>query len=110
MPDTTDAYTHRIGRTGRVNNTGEAFTLVTGEDKGMIKALEKVFKKPVETRKLTGFNYDVEPPDVSVPEPSRKTGSRSKTAGNGRKPVSHIRGVRPPRRRKSPGREKVSPS
>jgi len=44
MPDTTDAYTHRIGRTGRVNNTGEAFTLVTNEDKDMIKALERILK------------------------------------------------------------------
>jgi ATP-dependent RNA helicase RhlE len=62
MPDTADAYTHRIGRTGRVNNTGEAFTLVTGEDKAMIKELERIFKKPIETRKLPGFNYTAEAP------------------------------------------------
>ena len=62
MPDTTDAYTHRIGRTGRVNNTGEAFTLVTGEDKDMIKDLERIFKKPIETRKLPGFDYAAEAP------------------------------------------------
>jgi ATP-dependent RNA helicase RhlE len=67
MPDTADAYTHRIGRTGRINNTGEAFTLVTGEDKAMIKELERIFKKPLETRKLPGFNYSAE-----APEPSRK--------------------------------------
>jgi ATP-dependent RNA helicase RhlE len=60
MPDTTDAYTHRIGRTGRINNSGEAYTLVTGEDKDMIKALERIFKKPIETRKIEGFDYDVE--------------------------------------------------
>ena len=29
MPDTPDAYTHRIGRTGRAEQTGEAYTLVT---------------------------------------------------------------------------------
>jgi ATP-dependent RNA helicase RhlE len=62
MPDTTDAYTHRIGRTGRINNTGEAFTLVTDEDKDMIKSLEKIFKKPIETRKLEGFDYASEAP------------------------------------------------
>ena len=65
MPDTTDAYTHRIGRTGRVNNTGEAFTLVTGEDKAMIKALERIFKKPLETRKIPGFNYTLEAPQLN---------------------------------------------
>jgi ATP-dependent RNA helicase RhlE len=62
MPDTTDAYTHRIGRTGRVNNTGEAFTLVTGEDKAMIKDLERIFNKPIETRRVPGFNYTAEAP------------------------------------------------
>ena len=30
MPDTADAYIHRIGRTGRAERTGDAFTLVTG--------------------------------------------------------------------------------
>lgn len=57
MPDTTDAYIHRIGRTGRVANTGDAFTLVTQEDRSMIQALERIFKKPIETRKLQSFNY-----------------------------------------------------
>jgi ATP-dependent RNA helicase RhlE len=65
MPDTTDAYTHRIGRTGRVNNTGEAFTLVTGEDRPMIKALERIFKKPIETRKMPGFDYAAEAPLIN---------------------------------------------
>jgi len=32
MPDTADAYIHRIGRTGRAQRTGDAFTLVTDED------------------------------------------------------------------------------
>jgi len=61
MPDTTDAYIHRIGRTGRINNTGEAFTLVTSEDQEMVRALERIFKKPLERRTLTGFNYDAAP-------------------------------------------------
>lgn len=55
MPNTTDSYIHRTGRTGRINNKGEAFTLVTGEDKEMIKALERIFKKPFETRKIPGI-------------------------------------------------------
>jgi len=71
MPDTTDAYTHRIGRTGRINNTGEAFTLVTGEDKAMIKELERIFKKPLETRILPGFNYSAEAPETSLTRPFR---------------------------------------
>jgi len=39
MPDSTDAYTHRIGRTGQVGKAGDAFTLVTSEDAAMVHAL-----------------------------------------------------------------------
>ncbi|HSW57674.1 MAG TPA: DEAD/DEAH box helicase [Dehalococcoidales bacterium] len=77
MPDTADAYTHRIGRTGRVNNTGEAYTLVTGEDRAMIKELEHIFKKPLETRKIPGFNYTAEAPKPSGAGSVRRTSKRT---------------------------------
>jgi ATP-dependent RNA helicase RhlE len=82
MPDTADAYTHRIGRTGRVNNTGEAYTLVTGEDKAMIKELERLFKKPIETRQLPGFNYTAVAADSGPRRPLRSVQSRFDPAGN----------------------------
>ena len=52
MPATADAYTHRIGRTGRAMKTGDAFTFITGQDcdiantKNMIAGLQamSVFK------------------------------------------------------------------
>jgi ATP-dependent RNA helicase RhlE len=75
MPDTTDAYTHRIGRTGRVDNTGEAFTLVTDEDNQMIKELEHIFKKPIEKRLLPGFNYTAAAPKQADSR-SRRPSSR----------------------------------
>jgi ATP-dependent RNA helicase RhlE len=79
MPDTTDAYIHRIGRTGRVNNKGDAFTLVTPEDRGMIKALEKIFKKPIEVRRMENFAYD-ESEESRVRSP-RSAQSRPPTRG-----------------------------
>jgi ATP-dependent RNA helicase RhlE len=85
MPDTTDAYIHRIGRTGRVNNTGEAFTLVTAEDKQMIKALERIFNKPIEQRKLPGFNYTAEAPAQSEGRSERPSSRRA--AGPPRKGI-----------------------
>jgi len=57
MPDSTDAYTHRIGRTGRIGKSGEAFTFVTGEDTAIVRALERLLKKPLERRTLQGFDY-----------------------------------------------------
>jgi ATP-dependent RNA helicase RhlE len=39
IPDTVDAYTHRIGRTGRAYETGDAFTFVCREDEGLLRAI-----------------------------------------------------------------------
>ncbi len=57
MPDTVDAYTHRIGRTGRAQLTGEAFTLAVQDDAAMVREIEKVLGSPVERRHIEGFDY-----------------------------------------------------
>jgi ATP-dependent RNA helicase RhlE len=41
IPDTVDAYVHRIGRTGRAAKDGDAFTFVTREDLGMLRDIER---------------------------------------------------------------------
>ncbi|HZD10089.1 MAG TPA: DEAD/DEAH box helicase, partial [Candidatus Binatia bacterium] len=57
MPDTVDAYTHRVGRTGRAQETGEAFTFAAPEDEGMVRAIEKALNRRIERRKLPSFDY-----------------------------------------------------
>lgn len=64
VPGTADAYTHRIGRTGRAAKTGDAFTLVTRADAEMIRTIERTMGVTLERRALPGFNY-------SVPRPTR---------------------------------------
>ena len=44
IPGTTEAYTHRTGRTGRACQSGEALTFITSEDQKMIKSLERVLR------------------------------------------------------------------
>src|SRR3990172_6800054 len=66
MPDTTDAYIHRIGRTGRAERTGDAFTLVTPEDGSSLRALERVMGKPIERRSLDGFDYGAPVPRIDT--------------------------------------------
>jgi ATP-dependent RNA helicase RhlE len=61
MPDTPDAYIHRIGRTGRAERTGEAFTLSTPDDEDMVRILEKIIGEPLPRRTLEDFNYGQEP-------------------------------------------------
>ena len=52
MPDTADAYTHRIGRTGRMARRGAAVSLVTREDLPMVKRIERNLGKSLEHRQL----------------------------------------------------------
>jgi ATP-dependent RNA helicase RhlE len=59
MPDSTDAYIHRIGRTGRVGKTGDAFTFVTNDDRIMVRALEHLLNSPMQRRTLQDFDYRV---------------------------------------------------
>jgi len=77
MPDSTDAYTHRIGRTGRVGKTGDAFTLVTSEDTAMVRALEHLLNVPLEHRTLQGFNYTMPVPDSKFIRPPRQLRRRA---------------------------------
>jgi ATP-dependent RNA helicase RhlE len=66
IPESTDAYTHRIGRTGRVDKNGDALTFVTSADTAMVQALEFILKTKLERRKLQGFDYTASPvPDTN---------------------------------------------
>lgn len=56
MPDTAEAYTHRIGRTGRMARTGEALTLITQDDLPMVRAIERTLEQKIERRELEGFD------------------------------------------------------
>jgi superfamily II DNA/RNA helicase len=66
MPDTADAYTHRIGRTGRAAKTGDAFTFITREDEDVVRSIERVLGEKVERRILENFDY-------KKPAPARDT-------------------------------------
>ena len=61
IPDTVEAYTHRIGRTGRAARSGDAFTLVTAEDNPMVRGIERVLRVVIERRQLEGFDYRAAP-------------------------------------------------
>ena len=68
MPDTVDAYTHRIGRTGRALQTGEAFTLAVPSDEIMVRQVEKVLNTSIERRRLPGFSYGNFNPETQFPQ------------------------------------------
>ena len=95
MPNTTDAYIHRIGRTGRATRSGDAYTLVTPADRAMERALDRVLDQPIERRSVAGFPAV---PAVNAPvrtgrgcapgpQPNKRHRSRRRPSGRG-KPAS----------------------
>jgi len=63
MPESTDAYINRIGRTGRVEKKGDALTFVTGADTALVHDIEDILKATLERRTLQGFDYTVSAPE-----------------------------------------------
>lgn len=52
IPHDTEAYIHRIGRTGRAGRKGEAILFVVHREQGMLKAIERATRQPIEPMKL----------------------------------------------------------
>lgn len=112
VPATVDAYTHRIGRTGRALRTGHAFTFVTRDDEEQIRAIERVLGGRIERCTCPGFMDDASRCAVPAREPRRdarpRTDSRPRRADAGSPPQSrsHARphgASQPPRRHDAPG-------
>ncbi|MBI5501337.1 MAG: DEAD/DEAH box helicase [Deltaproteobacteria bacterium] len=107
MPDTADAYTHRIGRTGRADKTGDALTLVTSDDADMIRAIERILGAPLARRTLEGFDYRTPAPVrdtefARAPYPPRRPPRRT--------PGAPPRTPEPPRPAPPPARPAAAPS
>jgi ATP-dependent RNA helicase RhlE len=62
IPEKVETYTHRIGRTGRAAQTGEAFTLITSEDTSQVRSIEKVLGYKIEQRRFDDFDYNAPAP------------------------------------------------
>ena len=88
IPDTVDAYTHRIGRTGRALHTGEAFTLATPDDAWVVRAVERTLKTAIERRALAGFDYGDFSPKDQFSQQTPKQPRPRQPQPNGRRPAS----------------------
>jgi ATP-dependent RNA helicase RhlE len=58
VPHHPEDYVHRIGRTGRAQTVGDAFTIMTGEDVQEVAAIERFIGQKIPRVKLDGFNYE----------------------------------------------------
>jgi superfamily II DNA/RNA helicase len=120
VPDTVDAFTHRIGRTGRASCTGEAFTFAGREDGKIINQIERTLGKKMSRNNIPGLTEEISFHKPSGEgQPSKKPWHKAKKNGrpagrsNGRpagrvaKPAVAEKQEQPPaRHRKAGSRQK----
>jgi len=83
LPHVPEDYIHRIGRTGRAGQTGEAISLVAPEEEKYLVEIEKLLKKKIVIETADGFDAAVA---VSV---SRERPPRSASAAREPRPAAH---------------------
>jgi ATP-dependent RNA helicase RhlE len=78
VPEKPEDYVHRIGRTGRAQAVGDAFTLVTPENAGDIRDIQRFIGAKIPEMRLEGFNYR---PIVARPEQAMTQRGRGSLPG-----------------------------
>jgi ATP-dependent RNA helicase RhlE len=100
LPNISEDYVHRIGRTGRAGNVGIAISLVCGEELEYLKSIERLMKKDIPQEILTGFtSKQVYTPEVKVQRrnnrssqgQSRSNASATSTKHDSRSRVANVK-------------------
>jgi ATP-dependent RNA helicase RhlE len=88
LPNVPEDYVHRIGRTGRAGNAGQAVSLVCGEERKLLRDIERLLKRPIQQVTLEGYepdpNAEVEPLPARKRERRESPRTRQQTAGGRR--------------------------
>lgn len=72
VPENPEDYVHRIGRTGRAQTEGDAFTILTADELENAAAVEHYVDQKIERRKLENFNYHYTALLEENPKPLRR--------------------------------------
>jgi ATP-dependent RNA helicase RhlE len=72
VPAEPQDYVHRIGRTGRAQEIGQAYTLVTPKDNQMIHRIEYILKEKIQRRTVDGLDYATPAANIPTPEEIRR--------------------------------------
>ncbi len=82
VPNTPDAYTHRIGRTGRAEMSGKAFTLASREEAGAVKAIERNIGAPITRLDVPELGRNGASRSAALAESSRRESPRNESQRN----------------------------
>ncbi len=86
VPENPEDYVHRIGRTGRAQAVGDAFTLVTPENMDDIRDIQRFIGQKIPELKLEGFDYLPMNTPRPAPQPQgrgQQRGQRGHSHGGG---------------------------
>ncbi len=79
LPNVAEDYVHRIGRTGRAGNEGQAVSLVCVDERDLLRDIERLLKKSIPKETIAGYE-----PDPSIPPEPIPNGRNSGGGGKGR--------------------------
>lgn len=97
LPNIAEDYVHRIGRTGRAGNSGQAISLVCVDEHEYLRTIERLTKNKIPQIQVKGFLPD---PSIKA-EPIQNGGGRSKRSSrNSSRPKSNSGGGRSNEQRK----------
>jgi len=72
LPEKEENYVHRIGRTGRGMNKGEAISFCSSEEKELLEAIQQFIDKPIEELKISKKGYaEIVKPCIDTPKDLR---------------------------------------
>lgn len=58
LPSTLDDFTHRVGRTGRIGESGEAYSIICREEEEMAVKIQRQLGQTIKREKIDSFDYD----------------------------------------------------
>ena len=99
LPNVPEDYVHRIGRTARAGSTGRAVSLVSPDEAGLLRDIERTMRQSVPVLPTPEFKVvEVSRPNVSQPN---RAAPAPRRAGHGGRPGSRSRRSEPSRRSRS---------
>lgn len=91
VPMQPEDYVHRIGRTGRAQAIGQAYTLATPLDAQMIHRIEYILQQKIQRRTVEGLDYNAPAADIPDAEAIRRYVEANRRKPNGAAPPGRRR-------------------
>lgn len=107
LPNVPEDYVHRIGRTGRAGNTGEAMSLVSSDEDKLLYGIERLIKKAIPKVAIAGFEPD--PGDIRIAQKEAQE-QRQRRSSHQRPRRPNTSNAKSPNRSSKQGRSRTSGS